>query len=432
MAQTTLLSQIDRSETYPKLVSVSAPNNNFYLTLNTDSWTQQMFAELPCIRFDVYIEKSGTYLKYQTVSACLGAYDPDHNNTDAWNFCQKFYDVPSDFYLSITPIFDNNAIEAHNALIENGIEEGTLWTTPTDTFDVEITSVTQGASPAPDPPTPPFPFPDDCRFTCTGDYFVDSAVIVEIGDRTFAKSTSEYAIGAIVHFVYNGQTYTAPFFASPISATAVSFTYNPNPLGSVIYNGVKWYYSNGANGLGGVLSGTGLPEYSTTMSAGYPQSEILQFLEDMDAENVIPTACPFTCDVSYFVNSKVSIPISNQTYSKVTDGYAIGVVIAVNVPGGTGICTGVMFMSPVSQDAVRYTPYHDSWNPNQGDKTVVYDGVTWYCANPGGAVLGDFRSGTYDIPVYPDVVEWHLDSITGVSEADILKVLAYVNAKNKS
>ena len=130
------------------------------------------------------------------------------------------------------------------------------------------------------------PFPADCPFTCNILYFVDSAVTVEIGGRTFTKSTSEYAIGAIVHFIYNGNTYTVPFFTSPVSATAVAFSYNPSPLGTVTYDGVTWYYSDGANGMGGELTGTGLPVYGTTMSAGYPPSEVLQFLSDVNAANV--------------------------------------------------------------------------------------------------------------------------------------------------
>ena len=145
-----------------------------------------------------------------------------------------------------------------------------------------------------------------------------------------------------------------------------------------------------------------------------------------------PADCPFTCDLAYFVDSAVSVTINGTTFTKSTTGYAIGMVIAVNVPGGTGTCTGVLFMSPVSADAVRYTPYHDTWNPSQGDKTVTYDGVTWYCANPGGAVLGDFRNGTYSIPVYPTELNWSISSPVGISESDLLDVLAYVNAANRS
>ena len=144
-----------------------------------------------------------------------------------------------------------------------------------------------------------------------------------------------------------------------------------------------------------------------------------------------PADCPFTCDEDYFVDSAVSVSINGTTFAKSNSGYAIGMVIAVNV-SGTGTCTGVMFMSPVSADAVKYTPYHDSWNTSQGDKTATLDGVTWYCANPGGAVIGDFRSGTYDLPVYPDVVEWHTDTITGISESDLLDILAAVNATNRT
>lgn len=144
-----------------------------------------------------------------------------------------------------------------------------------------------------------------------------------------------------------------------------------------------------------------------------------------------PADCPFTCDEEYFVNSAVSVSINGTTFAKSNSGYAIGMVIAVNV-SGTGICTGVMFMSPVSQDAVKYTPYHDYWNTGQGDKTVTLDGVTWYCANPGGATLGDFRSGTYDLAVYPNVLDWHTGSVEGISESDLLDVLAAVNAANRT
>ena len=143
-----------------------------------------------------------------------------------------------------------------------------------------------------------------------------------------------------------------------------------------------------------------------------------------------PADCPFTCDLQYFVDSAVSVSINGSVFAKSNSGYAIGMVIAVDVPGGTGICTGVMFMSPVSADAVKYTPYHDYWNPGQGDKVVTYNGVTWYCANPGGAILGDFRSGTYSLPVYPDVVDWSTSSPVGISESDLLDILAAVNAAN--
>ena len=271
MAQTTLLSQIDRTETYPKLISVSAPNNNFYLTLNTDSWTEQMLAELPCIRFDIYIEKSGTYLRYQTVSACLGAYDPKSNNTDALDFCQKFYDVPSSFYISITPIFDNNAIEAHNLLIENGIESGTLWTTPTDTFDIEITSITQGAAPVPPTPT--------ADFTCDPEYFFDTEVSCTLDGKVRTKSNDLPAIGIVVYGL--GYSYCNPIFIST-DADAVKFMADGVELSAVAptvtYDGLTWYYTVEENGvLGNYNDSSGnMKKYPQTCDWDNPNRTITQ------------------------------------------------------------------------------------------------------------------------------------------------------------
>ena len=127
--------------------------------------------------------------------------------------------------------------------------------------------------------------PADCPFTCDIEYFVDSQLTITIAGNTYTKTTSEYAIGAIVHFDYYGNTYTTPLFVSPVSATAVSYTGNPTPLGSVTFDGVTWYYSSGNNNVAGAQTGTGLPVYGTMMTAGYTQAEILQFLADVNAAN---------------------------------------------------------------------------------------------------------------------------------------------------
>ena len=127
--------------------------------------------------------------------------------------------------------------------------------------------------------------PADCPFTCDIEYFVDSQLTVTIAGNTYTKTTSEYAIGAIVHFLYSGNPYTTPLFVSPVSATAVAYTGNPTPLGSVTFDGVTWYYSGGNGNVAGAQTGTGLPLYGTTMSAGYSSAEILQFLADVNAAN---------------------------------------------------------------------------------------------------------------------------------------------------
>lgn len=164
-------------------------------------------------------------------------------------------------------------------------------------------------------------------------------------------------------------------------------------------------------------------------TATYTKAEIdamIQQLNDRIDALIIPDDCPFTCDPEFFVQSQVSETLGGVNYTKSNSGYAIGLVVAVNV-AGTGICTGVLFMSTINT-AVYYSPYHESWNPSQGDKTVTYDGATWYCANPGGASLGDSRASAQTLQVYPDVVEWHTDSITGISESDLISILQYVNA----
>lgn len=154
--------------------------------------------------------------------------------------------------------------------------------------------------------------------------------------------------------------------------------------------------------------------------------EMIQELNDRIDSLIIPADCPFTCNPDFFVQSQVSETLGGVTYTKSNSGYAIGMVVAVNV-AGTGICTGVLFMSTINT-AVYYSPYHTYWNPSQGDKTVSYDGATWYCANPGGASLGDSRASAQYLQVYPDVVQWHTDSITGISENDLLSMLQYASA----
>lgn len=150
---TELLSQIDRSETYPKMLSMTLETNALYLKINTTDWTEQMLAELPSIQFDVYTNTNGTYIKYKTVTVCL---DTDICNG---NYAVEIKDVPNDSYLAVTPMFDNNAIESHNNLVSTGIIDSDMWDTETSSFDISISyGAEEGASPT--PPTPPSPLPE--------------------------------------------------------------------------------------------------------------------------------------------------------------------------------------------------------------------------------------------------------------------------------
>lgn len=143
MAQTVLLTEIDRTDSFPKMFPITATKNNFYVSITTNGWTEQMFYELPCIRIDFYTEVNGTKTRYKTVSSYIGTYNPIFPPTNAWEFCQKFEDVPESGYVAITPIFDNNALYSHNLLVEDGIETEGKWTTQTDSFDIIIKVITE-------------------------------------------------------------------------------------------------------------------------------------------------------------------------------------------------------------------------------------------------------------------------------------------------
>lgn len=289
MTVTNILSEISRSDVYPLKEDVSLSGNSFYLSMKIDDWTEQMYKELPSIRFSIYVNYGSLYFLYKTVNVCL--------NTEEYNgnYSLKITDIPDNCVLYVEPLFDNNAIPAHNNLVETGIIDDNYWNTTTNTFPVTIDIICSESKPEPSP---------------------------------------------------------------------------------------------------------------------------------------IPDDCPFTCDVNYFIDSAVSITINNTVFTKLNSDYAVGMVIAVDVPN-TGVCTGVIFMSPISQAAVAYSPYHENWNPPQGDKTVTLDGVTWYVGSAGGAVLGDFRNSLSGMAIYPDIVSWSVNSPYGISDQDILQILYNTNTKNK-
>ena len=274
---TEILSQIDRSETYPKMLSMTLETNALYLKINTTDWTEQMLAELPSIQFDVYTNTNGTYIKYKTVTVCL---DTDICNG---NYAVEIKDVPNDSYLAVTPMFDNNAIESHNNLVSTGIIDSDMWDTETSSFDISISyGAEEGAS-----PTPPSPTPEDCPFTCDIEYFLDSEKEWTINTATYKKSTDEYGVG-ICCTLESGGTWTAPILLSP-TQTAVGYLVNGSAEGvlggSIVYDNVTWYYSI-SYGQSGSYVADGMP-MSTYENVSYPFSEqqILDFLTEMNVQN---------------------------------------------------------------------------------------------------------------------------------------------------
>jgi hypothetical protein len=137
-----LLSQIDRSETYPKMIQISPTNNQGYVSMALTNWTPQMFYELPYIKFYVYTLVNGEYAKYTKNAMYLHTYYPNDIDFTNISCCHYLKDIPDGCFLSVEPVFDNNAISARNMLIENGLEDGQIWTTQTDIFNINLSFLT--------------------------------------------------------------------------------------------------------------------------------------------------------------------------------------------------------------------------------------------------------------------------------------------------
>lgn len=149
MSKTTLIDGIDRSTEYPVTVTTSAPYNcgTLCVTLGGE-WTEQMISELPSINVKIYM---GTQvftsfgINLETVNEWVKVHPTEP-------YARSLYNIPADSDFSLTPLFDDNAISAHNETQENGIvfsittdsrgimtaDNADLWTTPTDTFDIKI------------------------------------------------------------------------------------------------------------------------------------------------------------------------------------------------------------------------------------------------------------------------------------------------------
>ena len=149
MAQTTIISSIDRSNTYPESILISATSNcgTIMLTLG-GTWTKQMVAELPTINIKMFTLDNEWFKDFNLDIDTSSIFTEDGI---AQNATFQLYDIPQSFYLKINPVFDNEALTAHNNTQENGVvssiktvngivtnDEPDIWTTITNTFDIEL------------------------------------------------------------------------------------------------------------------------------------------------------------------------------------------------------------------------------------------------------------------------------------------------------
>ena len=141
MAQTEIISNILRSDSFPVEVLVSAESNCGILKLALDNdWTEQMLCELPAINITIYTTTGEKYMYFDidmsTVNENYQTKDGGPRPTEPYS--KTIYNLPPEFKFSITPLFDEYALESRNMLIENGIESGVLWDTPTNDFSISI------------------------------------------------------------------------------------------------------------------------------------------------------------------------------------------------------------------------------------------------------------------------------------------------------
>lgn len=152
------------------------------------------------------------------------------------------------------------------------------------------------------------------------------------------------------------------------------------------------------------------------------QTEIWQF--------VTPDDCPFDIsDSNYFINTQRQCTIAGRTFTKSTADYAVGMAIVVDVEN-YGISTGILYLSPVSQSSVLYSPYHTYWGQYGDEREFTYHGVTWYASGIAGGMQGDQRGSTSGIMVYP--VTGYVDyPSTGWTDEILSGILEDLGVENK-
>ena len=152
MSQYTLISQVNRSSTYPVKTTVSAPDNcgTLILIINTP-FTEQQLYELPCINVRILTGANEVLYSFDINLPTVNSNVSPFGSIEPYSI--PIYDIPQSFKIQTTPLFDDNAISAHNECVKCGIvdsfttQDGIvdsndvssyLWTSKTNVFDVSV------------------------------------------------------------------------------------------------------------------------------------------------------------------------------------------------------------------------------------------------------------------------------------------------------
>ena len=183
----TLISNININDTFPKYIPVEAPSCCGVVSLTLDDFTEQMSCELVAIDIDIYITVNGKRVLYRPRALTV------YTNKDSRSESYILLDSPQTCEFAITPIFNKDAFKAHNEMVDifnstnkwkttpgNISEEeykanygyilakndDEKWEEPTTTFtlmlDWDNTNInSSGGSGGSSPTPPPTPIPED-------------------------------------------------------------------------------------------------------------------------------------------------------------------------------------------------------------------------------------------------------------------------------
>ena len=128
---------------------------------------------------------------------------------------------------------------------------------------------------------------DDIPFSCDSEYYIDTEVEYIINGNHYYKYNDEPSVGMIVIINAGGIYYTTGLFISPYSESAVTYKtqygYVCTSVGSIIYDGVTWWYSSADYAIGGQYQGSGMKNYSDIVNFPYTQQILTNILQSIHA-----------------------------------------------------------------------------------------------------------------------------------------------------
>lgn len=289
MAVTTLLSSITRSSSYPitQTLSASANCGTFSLIL-TSAWTEQMLCELPVINLSIFVDTNIRLMSVDIDMRTLNTNTIELSGAEPYSI--PVYGLPTDFTVSITPLFDKYALSSHNTQVEIGhIEKfntsaigivdtdmndysSELWLSPTQTFNVTLAF-------------------DDTNISSSSGGGGSS---ITVDTQVIENSTNPVAGGAVYSFVNSSvSTETSNFigtfnslqdledYSGTVTNNDYAFVISTDSDGNTVYNRYKWSEANQQWNFEYALNNSSFTVAQwTTIQSGLTSQDHLQATQD--------------------------------------------------------------------------------------------------------------------------------------------------------